>query len=306
MDPSTEWVIESAPGFVAIKHKMGCTIRDASASHCMATKWSYEIQLAEKDVSHAVAEAWPELVRYQDNYYHLLKDYNILKESAKSAEAQAKESWAVKNGYCLSNIPASDGEDDEEDPTGLPTIPEEIPQYIPTIPPNHRAHTMSKPIRNDSKVVQEAGIPAIGGYYPPAKQKKIIADPPASITGVPPKPLGKSRAEQWDQPAFRGASEWILEQNIHDAEIHRLYTEAKALQPHERSPDHTAVMFHTDEYARSLPGLPRNLVAHHDDPNWVTEVIQNFNLNPSGVPQNLRWKVYMLMLTMPMYDTGST
>ncbi|KIJ46600.1 hypothetical protein M422DRAFT_249751 [Sphaerobolus stellatus SS14] len=63
LDPSTEWVIESVPGFVAIKHKMGCSICDASASHCMAAKRSYEIRLSEKDVSHAVAEAWPELVR---------------------------------------------------------------------------------------------------------------------------------------------------------------------------------------------------------------------------------------------------
>src|ERR1700710_2700823 len=79
MDPSTEWVIESAPGFIAIKHKMGCPICDASASHCMAAKRSYEICLAEKDISHAVTEAWPELVRYQDDYYHLLEDYNALK-----------------------------------------------------------------------------------------------------------------------------------------------------------------------------------------------------------------------------------
>ncbi|KIJ37761.1 hypothetical protein M422DRAFT_259596 [Sphaerobolus stellatus SS14] len=216
MDPSTEWVIESAPGFVAIKHKTGCTICDASASHCIAKR-------------RAVAEAWPELVRYQDNYYRLLEDYNVLKESAKSAEAQAEEhraktaqlydqldshrvtiqnlsdqvqslekelqetkdnsaelshnddlilenkrlkkeleyyfgraryalhgkdaAWAEKNEYRLSDITASDGEDDEEDPTGLPTISEEIPQYIPTVPPNHRARTMSKPIWNNYKVV---------------------------------------------------------------------------------------------------------------------------------------------------------
>src|ERR1700709_523172 len=76
MDPSTEWVIESAPGFVAIKHKMGCP-----ASHCMATKRSYEICITEKDISQAVAEAWPKLVRSQDNYYCLLEDYNVLKES---------------------------------------------------------------------------------------------------------------------------------------------------------------------------------------------------------------------------------
>ncbi|KIJ24076.1 hypothetical protein M422DRAFT_275229 [Sphaerobolus stellatus SS14] len=179
--------------------------------------------------------------------------------------------WAERNGYRLSDIPASDGEDNEEDPTGLPTIPENIPQYILVIPPNRRAHTMSKTLLNNSKVIREAGIPAIGGYHPPTKQKRIIADSPASITG----------------PAFRGASEWILEQDVHDTDMRRLYTEAKALQPHEQSPDHTAVMFCIDQYARSLPGLPRNLVVRHDDPDWMTEVIQSFNSNPSGVPQNL-------------------
>ncbi|KIJ37864.1 hypothetical protein M422DRAFT_259474 [Sphaerobolus stellatus SS14] len=315
MDPSTEWVIKFVPRFVTIKHKMGCTICDASASHCMAAK------------------------RYQANYYHLLEDYNVLKESAKSAKAQAEEltiqnlsdqvqslekelqetkdnsaelsrnedlilenkrlkkeleyyvgraqyalygkdtAWAKKNGYHLSDIPASDGEDDNEDPTGLPTIPEDIPQYIPVIPPNSCARITSKKSRNDSQVVREAGIPAIGGYRPSPKQKRIVADPPASITGVLPKLLGKSRAEQWDQPAFRGTSEWILEQDIHDAEMCRLYAEAKALPPHQRMPDHTAVMFRIDEYAQSLPGLPRNLVARHDDLDWMTDVIQSLHVN---------------------------
>ncbi|KIJ53258.1 hypothetical protein M422DRAFT_242389, partial [Sphaerobolus stellatus SS14] len=154
--------------------------------------------------------------------------------------------------------------------------------HIPVIPPNSRAHITSKKSRNGSQVIREAGIPAIGGYRPPLKQKRIIADPPASITGVLPKPLGKSRAEGWDQPAFRGASEWILEQDVHDAEMRRLYAEAKALPPHQRTPDHTVVMFPLDEYAWSLPGLPRNLVARHDDPDWMTDVIQSFNSNPSG------------------------
>ncbi|KIJ52984.1 hypothetical protein M422DRAFT_242946 [Sphaerobolus stellatus SS14] len=337
LDPSNEWVIESVPGFVAIKHKMGCSICDALASHCMAAKRSYKICLVEKDVSHTVAEAWPELVRYQDDYYRLLEDHNILKESLKSAEALAEEfqslekelqeansaklsrnegpilknkrlkreldyyvgrarytlhskdaAWAEKNGYCLSDIPASDGEDDNEDPTGLPTIPEDIPQYIPVVPPNSRARITSKKSRNDSQVVCEAGIPAIGGYCPSPKQKRIIADPPTSITGVLPKPLGKSRAERWDQLAFRGTSEWILEQDVHDVEMQRPYAEAKALPPHQRTPDHTAVMLRIDEYARSLPCLPRNLVARHDDPDWMTDVIQSFNSNPSGVPRNLR------------------
>ncbi|KIJ22984.1 hypothetical protein M422DRAFT_276520 [Sphaerobolus stellatus SS14] len=330
LDPSNEWVIESVPGFVTIKHKIGCSICDASASHCMAAKRSYEICLAEKDASNAVAEAWPELVRYQDDYYRLLEDHNILKESLKSAEALAEEqakdnatelsrnedlilenkrlkreldyyvgraryalhgkdaAWAEKNGYRLSDIPASNGEDDDEDPTGLPTIPEDIPQYTPVVPPNSCACITSKKSRNDPQAVREAGIPAIGGYRPSPKHKRIIADPPASITGVLHKPLGKSRAERWDQLAFRGASEWILEQDVHDAEMRRLYAEAKALPPHQRTPDHTAVMLRIDEYAWSLPGLPRNLVARHDDPDWMTDVIQSFNSNPSGVPRNLR------------------
>ncbi|KIJ41829.1 hypothetical protein M422DRAFT_255153 [Sphaerobolus stellatus SS14] len=167
------------------------------------------------------------------------------------------------------------------------TQPEDISQNIPVIPPN-RARPASKTLRNIARVICEAGIPAIGGYHPPPKQKRIITDPPASITGVLPKPLGKVRAERWDQPAFRGASEWIMEHDVHESEMRRLYTEGKALQPHERSPDHTAVMFRIDEYARSLPGLSRNLVACHDDLDWMTEVIQSFNANPSGVPQNLR------------------
>ncbi|KIJ28132.1 hypothetical protein M422DRAFT_270631 [Sphaerobolus stellatus SS14] len=321
LDPSNE-VIESIPGLVAIKHKLGCSICDALASHCMAAKRSYEICLAEKDVSHAVAEAWPELVRYQDDYYCLLEDHNVLKESLKSAEALAEEltiqnltdqvqslekelqeakdnsvelsrnkdfilenkylkreldyyvgraryalhgkdaAWAEKNGYRLSDIPASNGEDNDEDPTGLPTIPEDIPQYIPVIPPNSRARITSKKSRNDSQVIREAG--------------------------VLPKPLGKSRAERWDQPAFRGTSEWILEQDVHDAKMRRFYAEAKALPPHQQTPDHTAVMLRIDEYAWWLPGLPRNLVARHDDPDWMTDVIQSFNSNPSGVPRNLR------------------
>ncbi|KIJ37922.1 hypothetical protein M422DRAFT_259539 [Sphaerobolus stellatus SS14] len=161
----------------------------------------------------------------------------------------------------------------------LPTIPEDIPQYIPVVPPNSRARITSKKSRNDSQVVREAGIPAIGGYRPSPKHKRLIADPPASITGVLPKPLGKSRAERWDQPAFRGASEWILEQDVHDAEMRRLYAEAKALPPYQRTPDHTAVMLRIDEYAWLLPGLPRNLVAHHDNPDWMTDVIQSLHVN---------------------------
>ncbi|KIJ53836.1 hypothetical protein M422DRAFT_242100 [Sphaerobolus stellatus SS14] len=272
-------------------------------SAIQAFKMDPSTELAEKDVSHTVTEAWPELVSYQDNYYRLLEDYNVLKESNLSDQVQSLEkelqeakdnsvelshneelilenkrlkkeleyyigraqyalhgkdtAWAEKNGYHLSDIPAS-----------MEKTMRKNLLYIPIIPPNRYACTTSKTLQNNSKVVREAGIPAIGGYRPPPKQKRIIADPPASITG----------------PAFRGASEWILEQDVHDAEMRRLYAEAKALQPHQQSPDHTAVMFRINEYTRSLPGLPRNLVVHHDDPDWMTEVIQSFNSNPSGVP----------------------
>ncbi|KIJ43651.1 hypothetical protein M422DRAFT_252890 [Sphaerobolus stellatus SS14] len=340
LDPSNEWVIESVPGFVTIKHKLGCSLCDASASHCMAAKRSYEIRLTEKDVS--------------DDYYRLLEDHNVLKESLKSAQALAEErraktsqlydrldsqrdtiqnltdqvqslekelqeakdnsaelsrnedlilenkhlkreldyyvgraqytlhgkdaAWAEKNGYCLSDIPASDGEGDDEDPTGLPTIPEDINQYIPVVPPNSRACITSKKSRNDSQVVREAGIPAIGAIAPPQNIRGSLPILPPLSQGYYP--------NHW--PAFRGASEWILEQDVHDAEMRRLYAEAKALPPHQRTPDHTAVMLRIDEYARSLPGLPRNLVARHDDPDWMTDVIQSFNSNPSEVPRNLR------------------
>ncbi|KIJ28931.1 hypothetical protein M422DRAFT_269713 [Sphaerobolus stellatus SS14] len=300
LDPSNEWVIESVPGFVAIKHKIGCSICDASASHCMAAKRSYEIRLAEKDVSHAVAEAWPELVRVtiqnltdqvqslekelqeaKDNSAELSRNKDLILENkhlkreleyyigrTRYALHGKDAAWAEKNGYRLSDIPASDGEDDDEDPTGLPTIPEDIPQYIPVVLPNSRARIMSKKSRNDSQVVHEAGIPAIGGYRPSPKQKRIIADPPASITGVLPKPLGKSRAERWDQLAFRGASEWILEQDVHDVEMRRLYAEAKALP--------------------LINGLLTTQRSCSASTNWMTDVIQSFNSNPSGVPRNLQ------------------
>ncbi|KIJ46601.1 hypothetical protein M422DRAFT_249752 [Sphaerobolus stellatus SS14] len=71
--------------------------------------------------------------------------------------------------------------------------------------------------------------------------------------------LGKVRAERWDQPALQGMSDWIMETDIHDSEMCRLYIEDRALQPHLWSLDHTAVIFHIDEYARSLPGLPGTL-----------------------------------------------
>ncbi|KIJ28416.1 hypothetical protein M422DRAFT_270276 [Sphaerobolus stellatus SS14] len=329
----------------------------------MAATRSYEIRLNEKSISHAVAEAWPELTRYQDNYYCLLEDHDTLKETAHSAKKKAEDcrakinelyekldthratiknlgdqaqsleaelqakgnsskllnheelilenkrlqkeldyyvrrarfalygkdaNWATRNGYRISDIPASDGEDNNEDQSGLPTIPEEIPQYRPSRPPVKLTRPVGKSNQNDYKVVPEAGIPAIGGSCLPHTQKRIIANPPASIMGVLPKPLGKSRAECWDQPTLRGTSDWIMESDIHDSEMRRLYVEDRALQPHLRTLDHTAVMFCIDEYARSLPGPPRNLVVRHDDPNWMVNVVQAFNANPSGIPRNLR------------------
>ncbi|KIJ33067.1 hypothetical protein M422DRAFT_265100 [Sphaerobolus stellatus SS14] len=161
----------------------------------------------------------------------------------------------------------SDGEDNNGDEIDLPIQPEEIPQDIPSHPPTRLARPAINTTRNDYKV-------------------RIIADPPASITGVLPKPLGKSRAERWDQPTLRGASERVMESDIHDSEMRRLYVKGKALQPHERSPDHTAAMFHINEYAKSLPSLSKDLVTRHDDPDWMTEAIQSFNANPSGIPRN--------------------
>ncbi|KIJ28692.1 hypothetical protein M422DRAFT_269993 [Sphaerobolus stellatus SS14] len=309
----------------------------------MATKRSYEIHLVEKDVSHAVAEAWPELVRYQDDYYHLLEDYNALKETAHSAEkkveehrakinelykklnarqatiknlgdqaqsleAQLQESMVILTNYPKTrssssktstfdrsliitlggDIPASDGEDDDEDLGGLPTIPEGIPQDVPSRPPAKLACPVGKLNQNDSKVVHEAGIPAIGGACLTPTPRRIIADPPTSITGVLLRPLGKSRAERWDQPTLRGVSDWVMESNVHDSEMRRLYIEGRALQPHEWSSDHTAVIFPIDEYAKLLPGLPRGLMVCPDDPNWMINVVQTFNTNPSGIPHNLR------------------
>ncbi|KIJ40253.1 hypothetical protein M422DRAFT_256793 [Sphaerobolus stellatus SS14] len=123
-DPSTRWVIESALRFLAIKHKMGCPICNMSMSHCMAAKWAYEIFLAEKDISKAIADAWPELA---------------------------------------SDIPVSDSEADDKDLAGLPTLPEEIPQDIPSCPPTILACSASKTTKNAGNVIHEAGIPAVTG-----------------------------------------------------------------------------------------------------------------------------------------------
>ncbi|KIJ50040.1 hypothetical protein M422DRAFT_245842 [Sphaerobolus stellatus SS14] len=189
------------------------------------------------------------------------------------------------------DIPASDGEDNDENLGGLPTIAEGIPQDVPSRPPAKLARSVGKSSRNDSKVIHKAGIPAIGGSCLPPTQKRIIADPPASITRVLPKSLGKSQAEHWDQPALRGASDWVMESNVHDSEMRRLYIKGRALQPHEWSSDHTAVIFCIDEYAKSLPGLPRGLMVCPDDPDGMINVVQTFNTfnaNPSGIPRNLQ------------------
>ncbi|KIJ54608.1 hypothetical protein M422DRAFT_240690 [Sphaerobolus stellatus SS14] len=227
-DPSTEWVIKSAPEFIAIKHKMGCSICDTSALHCMAAKQAYEICLAEKNISKAIADTWPELGRYQDDYYsekkaeeHRAKLTKLYKKldshqatiknlgnQVQSLEKQLQETkdnsdelsnheglilenkhlqkeleyyvgrvqytlygkdtnWVIHNGYHLSDIPASDREDNEEDLASLPTIHDAIPQDTPSHPPTKLVHPASKTNQNDSKVVHEAGISAIGGSSPP-------------------------------------------------------------------------------------------------------------------------------------------
>ncbi|KIJ48796.1 hypothetical protein M422DRAFT_247153 [Sphaerobolus stellatus SS14] len=187
-DPSTKWVVKSVPGFLTIKYKMGCPICDTSVSHCMTTKRAYKIHLNKKDISNTVADTWPELARYQDNYYCLLEDQKALKEA-------------------LNDIPASDGEDDNEDLTNLLIQPEEIPQDILLWPHLKPTCPTSNKVKNVPKVIPKAGIPAIGCSPLLLKtQKRIIADPPASITGVLPKTLSKVQAEHWDQPALRGGT----------------------------------------------------------------------------------------------------
>ncbi|KIJ25521.1 hypothetical protein M422DRAFT_273518 [Sphaerobolus stellatus SS14] len=296
-------VIESAPGFIAIKHKMGCPICDSSALHCMAAKQTYEIHLAEdynalKDSFRSVKKKAdePTIKNLSDQVQSLEKQLQETKDN--SAELSNHKELILENKHLQEeleyyqgntpsmekiDIPVSDDEDDNEDLTGLPTIPEEIPQDILSHPPTRLARPLSTTTKNAGKSIPEAGIPALGDICTSAKQKRIIADPLVSITGVLPKPLGKVRAERWDQPALRGASDWVMETDVHDSDICRLYIEGRALQPHEQTPDHTAVIFRTDEYARSLSGLPKDLVAHHDDPNWMENVIQTFNVNSSGI-----------------------
>ncbi|KIJ53256.1 hypothetical protein M422DRAFT_242384 [Sphaerobolus stellatus SS14] len=253
MDLSTEWVIESAPGF---------------------------------DISHTVTEAWPELVRYQDDYYRLLEDYNILKETVQSAKKKAEDCRATINELYekldarratiknLGNqvqsleeqLQGIKGNSDElpnheelilenkhlqqeldyyvgraryalygkdanwathEDLAGLPTVPKEIPQVMPARPPAKLARPVGKINRNDSKVIHEAGIPAIGGSHLPPPPKRIIANPPASITGVLPKPLeglhiNVDDADIWYwlnliKPKHCGAEAEVLLQSIFSA-----------------------------------------------------------------------------------------
>ncbi|KIJ35464.1 hypothetical protein M422DRAFT_262236 [Sphaerobolus stellatus SS14] len=262
-DPSIEWVIESVPGFIAIKHKM-------------------------------------ELARYQDNYYRLLEDHNTLKEDLQAVERKADKHRQLQE----QKYEVEDNSANKELILKNKHLKEELKYYvgrtqyalygkdecwdIPIHPPPKPAHPVGTKLRNDPKVIPKAGIPAIGGLQPHFRtQKRIITDPPTSITGVLPKLLGKVRAECWDQPALRGASEWIMDHDVHDLKMQRLYIEGKALQPHKWSPDHTVAMFHIDEYTRSLPDLHTNLEVHASDPLWMTDVIQSFNKNPSGIPQNL-------------------
>ncbi|KIJ33103.1 hypothetical protein M422DRAFT_264975 [Sphaerobolus stellatus SS14] len=169
----------------------------------------------------------------------------------------------------------SDGEDNNEGLVGLPTQPEEIPQVILVHPPKKPAHPAGHKIKNDFRVIPKAGIHAIGGSHLPYKtQKRIIADPPTSITGVLP--------SHW--PALRGASEWILNHDVHGSEMRWLYVEGKALQPHKHSPDHTVAMLHIDKYVRSLPDLHADQEVHPSDPAWTTDIIHCFNKNPSRIP----------------------
>ncbi|KIJ42721.1 hypothetical protein M422DRAFT_254175 [Sphaerobolus stellatus SS14] len=270
-----------------------------SALHCMAAKRAYEIHLTEVDIGKAIADAQPELGRVKltklyekiDSHHVTIKNLgdqvqSLEKQLQKTKDNSAKLSNCEELKYYQGriDIPASNGEDNDEDPMRLPTIPEEIPQCIPLHPPTRLAHSMSKLTKNTGKSILEAGIPAIGGIRTSTKQNRVIADPPASITGVLPKPLGKVKAERWDQPALQVVSDWVMESDVHDSEMRWFYIEGRALQLHEWSLDHTVVIFHIDEYARSLPGLPKNFVARHNDPDWMMNVIQTFNVNPSEIP----------------------
>ncbi|KIJ53835.1 hypothetical protein M422DRAFT_242098 [Sphaerobolus stellatus SS14] len=51
--------------------------------------------------------------------------------------------WEERNEYHITDISTFDGEDNDEDLTGLPTIPEDILQNIPLVPP-HQPCSSSK------------------------------------------------------------------------------------------------------------------------------------------------------------------
>ena len=75
LDPSTQWVIEAAPGFAMVKHHQGCATCNAYATHCMATKRAYEIRLDESDVERAIATAWPHVAKNKEEYNTLCDQY---------------------------------------------------------------------------------------------------------------------------------------------------------------------------------------------------------------------------------------
>ncbi|KIJ33102.1 hypothetical protein M422DRAFT_264974 [Sphaerobolus stellatus SS14] len=50
MDPSTKWVIKSTPGFIAIKHKMGCPICNTSMSHFTIKDLEDQVHTLEKQL----------------------------------------------------------------------------------------------------------------------------------------------------------------------------------------------------------------------------------------------------------------
>ncbi|KIJ35036.1 hypothetical protein M422DRAFT_262778 [Sphaerobolus stellatus SS14] len=208
-NPSTKWVVKSAPGCITIRHKMGCSI-------CLRC-------LNKKDISSAVADAQPELARYQDNYYHLLEDQDALKETLKLAEKKAEE-FTIKNlevqdhsleqqlqeqNHTVEDNSANEGlilkistskrsftimlgehdtlstgrtrtgqsamdiesvispcqmeKTNNQEMDNLPIEPEETPQDVPIHSPQKPVCPTGLKNKNNSKVIPEAGIPAIGG-----------------------------------------------------------------------------------------------------------------------------------------------
>ncbi|KIJ43569.1 hypothetical protein M422DRAFT_253151 [Sphaerobolus stellatus SS14] len=68
-NPTNLWVIESTPGFITIKHKMGFPICNVEAA----------------------TTAWPELARFQGNYYCLLETHEEVQEELHSVKKKAEE-----------------------------------------------------------------------------------------------------------------------------------------------------------------------------------------------------------------------